>query len=80
VKLKEVCPHFCSLANEFFTHYWYSLYQSNQSQKYLTQFWSGQTHLGLENFPQNPNILNFFPSDQKNLIRSGQKIPGSKAG
>jgi len=36
--------------------------------------------LDLENFSQNYNFSVFFACDQKNLIRSGQKVPRSKTG
>jgi len=46
--------------------------------------WSGQvSHLwfGLEIFPLKiPNFSMFLPLGQKNLIGSGQKVPGSKTG
>jgi len=44
-------------------------------QKFLTWLGSGLPHLNLKNIPQKSLI--FFPSDQKNLIGLGQKIPES---
>jgi len=41
-------------------------------QKFFNQVLSGQPPLGLENFPLKSQI---FPSDQKNIIRLGKKIP-----
>jgi len=40
----------------------------------------GQPPLRLDHSSQNPNFFNFYSLGQKNLIGSGKKIPGSKAG
>jgi len=46
---------------------------------WVSHLWFG---FGSGKFPNMkiPNLSIFFPSDQKNLIRSGQKVPGSKMG
>jgi len=48
--------------------------------EFLTRAIVGSAIFGLENFPLKSQIFQFFPLGQKNLLGSGEKVPGSKTG